>query len=508
MSYGQRLVKGLSIVFLMSFLASVVAYGTKVYLARVMQPAEYGLLYAVYTFVVFFLFFRDFGSHQALAYYVAKFKVEEKFDEIKTAIVGTFLIQLVTSLVLVIPLWILGGFLAESYFQDSRAEYVLYAFLVYVLLSSFFRVIKAVFWGFGDMFQFSSCELFKNALILIATLVLFHFSTDRALMGALAYGIVAAVMVVALLPIMLRKYFPWGQHKVDNLRQVVKDLLAYGLPVTFTGMGGDLIAYADVLMLTYLANLHDVGIYSAMLTTAVSILFVSRSVVSVIFPMMSEMWAKGEKWEMTRIFFVLERYAFLFVFPALILIALYAQEIIGLLFGASYVEGALAFQIVVISTLLYVVASISNTIISATGRPQDVTKVIFIGAIVNILGNLIAIPLYGYYGAAVMTALSYFVVYVLSLRQVVLRVGGHVPWKQHGLMIIALGIFTGILIGLNSVLPFGHAINGSISFLVSGVVYFLFCHVTKLIQFAEIRRNIVLILRFRGKKIQQGGNNE
>ena len=508
MSYERRLVKGLSIVFVMSFLASVVAYVTRVYLARVMQPEEYGLLYAVYTFITFFLFFRDFGSHQALVYYIARYRIEEKFDEIKTAIFSTFKIQLISSLILILFGLFFAKFLSLHYFKNPDATLILYVFLAYIFTSSFFRVIKATFLGFQDMMWFSSCELFKNALTLIFTLILFHFSSNKPLMGAIAYPFVTLLMVFSLLPIFFRKYFHWGKFKVINLKEMHKKIMVYGVPVTLTGMGGDLIAYADVLMLTYFANLHDVGIYSAMLSTAVSILFISRAVSSVFLPMMSEMWLKNMKKEMVSMFFNLERYVLIFFLPALILVAIFGKDLINLLFGANYVEGTLAFQIVIIATLFYVIASISNTITSATGQPKEVTKIIFFGAIINVLGNLIAIPHYGYYGAAVMTALSYVIIYLLSVRHILNRLEGSVPWKQHGLLLIAVSIFSVLVFYLHVLLPFSFPVNFIITFFVSAIIYGFFCVIFKLFNFKEFWKNVRLVFKKHDKKLSTEGENE
>ena len=65
-NYTKKAIKGAGITLIMSILAAVVAYVTRIILARNLGPYEYGLFSAVFTFIIFLLFFRDLGLRQSL----------------------------------------------------------------------------------------------------------------------------------------------------------------------------------------------------------------------------------------------------------------------------------------------------------------------------------------------------------------------------------------------------------------------------------------------------------
>ena len=54
-TYTKRLVRGGAFLFVMSVVAAFVSYFIRIILARNLSPAEYGLFYAVFAFVTFFL---------------------------------------------------------------------------------------------------------------------------------------------------------------------------------------------------------------------------------------------------------------------------------------------------------------------------------------------------------------------------------------------------------------------------------------------------------------------
>ena len=81
--YTKKLVSGSAFLFLMLILAAIIGYFIRVVLARNLSPSEYGLFYAVFAFVSFFLFFRDLGLNQAIAKYIPEFKIKGKYNEIR-----------------------------------------------------------------------------------------------------------------------------------------------------------------------------------------------------------------------------------------------------------------------------------------------------------------------------------------------------------------------------------------------------------------------------------------
>ena len=487
--YAKRAMKGISIVLVLSVLSSIVAYIMRIVLARYLQPAEYGLFYAVFTLVVFLLFFRDLGLHVALARFIPKFEVEKKYHEIKSAIVSTFKFQAFSSAVLVIVLYFLSSTLATYYFKNQAAELILYFLLLYVLSSIVFRILKATLQGFQLMLPFALCEFLKNVFVLILIIVLFEFGYN-VFSPVWAYVIAPALVFVILFPVALKK-FPITKFKRVNSKQISRTLLHFGMPVTLTGVGGKVIGYIDVLLLTYFVSIADVGIYNVVLPSALLILFLARSVVAVIVPLVSEMWTKRDRQQIADLLFTMKKFGFVGLIPGILTLVFFAREYLTFFFGIEYVSGALALQIIFIGTLFYVIGSINNGVITAIGKPKIVTKIVGMAAVVNIVFNFLLIPTYGIVGAAFSTALSYVLIYGLATGKMasILREKSNISFW------VKLGLSTGIFLILFFVISsFMSGLLGKfVALIVALVGYLVVVLVFRIITFKEVQFYMTLL---------------
>ncbi len=113
--YARRLIKGSAIVFVALIGSQFVAFLLRMFLARSLTVEEYGLFYAVFTFVSFFGLFRELGFGSALAKYIPEFNVKKRFGELKSSLVFTLTFEAVLSLSIAVLLYIFSGHLASGF---------------------------------------------------------------------------------------------------------------------------------------------------------------------------------------------------------------------------------------------------------------------------------------------------------------------------------------------------------------------------------------------------------
>ena len=99
MSRERKLLFDASLVFVMGLLAAIFGYLIRVILSRQLSLEEFGLFYAVFTFVSFFIVFRDFGLGQALAKFIPQFLVKKEYGKIKASIKFAFFINLIRNII-------------------------------------------------------------------------------------------------------------------------------------------------------------------------------------------------------------------------------------------------------------------------------------------------------------------------------------------------------------------------------------------------------------------------
>src|SRR3989344_1036931 len=135
MSYIKKAGRGIGIIFIMNILAYLIAYFTRLILARKLGPADYGLFYAVFTFVIFFLFFRDLGLNQAMTKYITEFRIRNNYNRIKSAIFAVLGSQVLSSLFFSAIFFLAADFLAIHYFKAPAASVLLKLMVAYTIFS-------------------------------------------------------------------------------------------------------------------------------------------------------------------------------------------------------------------------------------------------------------------------------------------------------------------------------------------------------------------------------------
>lgn len=120
---------------------------------------------------------------------------------------------------------------------------------------------------------------------------------------------------------------------------------------------------------------------------------------------------------------------FSLVLPASLLMALFSDWVLRIMFGAEYVVGARALSVLALGYLIICVMGPSAQVLQAYGKTRVVMGNGFFGAGANILLNYLLIPAYGVDGAAVATGISLVIVNTLHLF-FVYRVGRKQPFRM------------------------------------------------------------------------------
>ena len=493
MSYTRKAVRGMGVIFAMNIVVYIIAYVTRLILARTLGPAAYGLFYSVFTFVIFFLFFRDLGLNQALTKYITEFRVLRRYNEIKSAIASMLIFQLASSALFSALFFLLADTLAAHYFRSPAAAPLVRLMALYTLFSIVFIFLKGFFAGFQRFKVFALIDTAKNGIVLL--LVLAFFSLNLSVFApALAYVLAGPLLLITFLPAVMKVYNPF-RYKLERFGETAKKLVLFGLPVIMTDIGDKVIGYIDTLMLTSFRSLEEVGIYNVALPSAMALLFFSSSIASVAFPLFAELWTRQDTKRLAGGLRLLHKYTFILAAPVVLTVFAFAAVFLRLFFGEAYVPGAHALQILLIGVLLFIVAGINHSIIAATGNPKAVTKIVFVAAALNIIINFLLIPRFGIEGAALATAASYAAALLLSTAKVTQLIRAPLPWWVWLRTAVAALVFIGgiysirSLIRLNPYAEIAASITGALALYLFSIWLF------RLIDPKEIRFYLSLVLR-------------
>ena len=493
MNYTKKAIQGATFVLIFKVAANFLSYLTRMLLARNLTPSEYGLFYSVFTFVIFFLFFRSLGLDSALIKFIPEFKIKKQYNKIKTAIGTSVSFQLISSTIISIIFFISADWLALNYFKDPLAAPMLKFLIIYIVLSIFWVTIRNTLQGFQKMITFSTTEFTKTLVLLIIIFISFKFF-QGPFIPVLGYVLLCPILIIIFSPFFL-KTFNILKYKITKFKPTSKQMLTFGIPVFATSVGSKIIGYIDTLLLTHYSTLDQVGIYNVILPTALILLFFGTAVSQVIFPMSSELWANHDKKRLADALRFLHNYTFLAAIPVILTVFTFPRFLINLFFGQEYIQGALAFQILLIGVLFYVVAVINNNIISGIGKPKTVTYIILGSAILNIILNIIAIPRYGIQGAAASTSLSYLLALITSTIMATKYIKTKLPVKPWlKLTFLAIVFFT-ITLTTKLILNINPWFEIIIAVSLGSIIYLILAYLLKSISIKEIKMRTKLFLK-------------
>lgn len=241
-----------------------------------------------------------------------------------------------------------------------------------------------------------------SALLAVAVVVLAggHTAGAVACVTAGSSALSAAVVFVAL-----RRRGMWSRPQRDCAR----DLASYGWRQVITGIAWLLTYKLDQLYLSVAVSPRALGLYAVAATIGEVIAPVAASSSSV---MLARAAARGHSEVQVSLRWAVG-FSLVIAVPACLICALFAEQILRLVFGAGFAPAHATLRIYIGGTVALAVATVLADTLRGLGRPLDAAKAELAGAASTITLLVLLVPSHGIVGAAAASTTSYTVVMVL-----------------------------------------------------------------------------------------------
>lgn len=237
-------------------------------------------------------------------------------------------------------------------------------------------------------------------------------------------------------------------------KETFTDLYDY---VKFSWLGkikGKTFGWMDVIVLQLFVSSGLVGIYGVSWRLASVLILVSNAVSTVIFPEVSDISVGGNDNAIHNLLSESMFFAGIFVIPGFFGVLVLGDRILRI-YGAEFVDGAVILLILVLARAINVYGSQMLNIINGIDRPDVAFRINLIFVVTNLSLNFSLVYLFGWYGAAVATATSSFIILVLSYRSIAELLGApEIPLAGILKQVTAAGVMSVFILGLEYVLPF------------------------------------------------------
>lgn len=364
----------------------------------------YGLFTLMTTFPAYLYLVVDFGINAIVIRQTAE--AEEKIGEYFR---NLYTFRFVFSLITVIFAALLLPFIPFRTDSVGLLRWGLLLSLLTVVAQALYLSSNAVFQKFFR-YDLSNLALsLGNFLILVATLTL--LGRNFGLLWLVGAATLGSFFIVALSFIFLRPYV--GSLKPTFAFSLWRKFLRPSLPVGLGLLAMVVMAKADMFLLSVIAlpkslgynNVEALGLYGLSYKVFENALVFPTFFINALYPLLVEDHHESFSKLKTTV-----KKAALFLgllgLAAAALGILLSPWMVAVLGGPSFVRAVPALQILLASLPVFFPSALFVWLLVTLGRERLIPVIYSLGAVFNIVANLILIPRYGFLGAAALTGVT------------------------------------------------------------------------------------------------------
>lgn len=302
---------------------------------------------------------------------------------------------------------------------EPRLRTYLYMVALLVLLHPFFYVVRSTLMG-------HELERFSEPLIVVDKIILAVVGVSLAygglhVTGLLAGHIIALVTIIVIGSVAISRHtdvvFRRSRLLVSELSDIWESrMFRYSmLTILFVSLTKSLYT-VDIILLQPFAGSQEVGYYRAALVTAEFLWFVPYALQIVLLHSTSRLWAEDRVAEIDAIASRMTRYTLTLTGLMAVLLVTVGDSFIPIYFGSEFSISYLPMMLLLPGVICFAVARPIYAIGQGHGNIRLLVLSTGVAAGINVLLNLLLIPQYGMYGAAVATSIGYGSMIVLHTR--------------------------------------------------------------------------------------------
>jgi len=322
------------------------------------------------------------------------------FTIIKKVIVAVFIISI---LVLLLQYQIKLSFF-------SQINFSIYGLIISLLFYSLLSINRETLMAFKKITSYSLLQNGSIYFILIFVFLLFNFNYDFSTVISFSLLFTFLLLLFFSFYPVIKTLKPLAIEKEEKEND--KNLIKKSFPMMLSNSLFLLMSWIDVLMLSILKTSYDVGVYNTTLKVATLITIGLMGVNSIAMPKFSELKNNNKNFKSIANKSVLISLAI--ALPIFLIIIIFPKNILQL-FGNEFIIGVESLRILSLGFLFSVISGSVVPILNMTGGAKIVKNILLLAVVLNIILNLILIPIWGIKGAAIATSITTIFWNLLSL---------------------------------------------------------------------------------------------
>lgn len=441
----KKLLSQVSMYFSSSVIITLAGFITFPIWTRIFTAAEYGKMSLAIATLGFVVIVSKIGINSAALRFYSEFKENKRGLDFTYYYTTAFLSILVMSLITAFVFLLIVEFYPALQF-DPQYKKILRILSLLIIFESLIDIFLMFLRAEQKVRTHSIIRITLRYLKMLFTL-LFVLLFKLGLTGYFIGYVITEGLISVILGM---KFFKQGKIRLRNFSvPLLKELISYGLPLIGLELSALLLTTGDRFLLQYFWGSEAVGIYSVS-TNSIKYLvdFFAEALKLAVIPIFMSIWEKDGK-EKTQFFLSSVSKIYLMIaIPIIFAVTFYGRDFIVLIASKKYASGYIVLPFIVSGYVIHKANFLVGAGLYLIKKTKLLSIIIFSSAVINIILNILFIPILGLLGAAVTTLVAFTIETILlvlvSFQTVNFKLDVHALLKYTVISIVMVTVMLSI----------------------------------------------------------------
>jgi O-antigen/teichoic acid export membrane protein len=376
-------------------------------MTRYLTPADYGVIGYVDSIILFVFIFSVFSLNV--------FLIREYFDldsfQSKKKLIGNFFIILIAYNFFLF--FIVFGLFYFS-FQFLETQFPIVPFLTIALVCNFLEIFclfpQIIYRVQERALSYVYFASSKTLFHVIAVIFFLHFYYEDHGPIVKYYGVLLPCFIYALLSFYIVKKNAIFSFNFSQ----IKEGILFAMPLVLGALSICIIDVSDRIILENYVSMKDIGIYSIAYALGFGINIIIKGSYKAFEPLI---YKNSKDHNFLTFFTAIKNEYYALIFVSCLFVVFFSKEIVIFILPDTYYSAHTLIPIIVLAGFAKGIYTMQSMLLMIEKKTKVISKIMMLGAALNVLVNLLFIEYFGVIIAAISTLLSFLLMAFLVHKE-------------------------------------------------------------------------------------------
>lgn len=401
---SSNIKKGAVISYVAIFLNIAITFFYTPWMIKKIGVSDYGLYGLVYSFISYFIL--DFGLHQAIQRFIAKYRAEGSEDKVEKMIGITTRVYLIIDAIIFVVLFVLYFFISDIFKGLTPAEIEklkgLYIFAgIFSVLSFMFKPMAGAMMAYEYFVEERLLEMFYKVGAVVGVCIALVLGADVFALIIVngAFSLFASILKFIVFKRKSKLNIQWGYFNKEDL----KSIFSFSVWTFGSGLAQRLRLSLVPSILGVLSNSSEIAIFTMGMTLEGMVYTLSSALNGLFLPTVSRMVQNKKREEIDKLMIKVGRVQLFIISLIFSGFVIFGRSFLLLWIGQDFLNVYWVLLLLIISNLVSLTQSVAGDLIYVENMIKESTIRIFVCSIIGLGVACVLAPDLGAVGAAIGT---------------------------------------------------------------------------------------------------------